>query len=71
MASEVLGAGMDIHSGGEDLKFPHHDNELAQSEVSSPIRRYGIQADVRHITVASNGSTTSSILGICISTVRR
>lgn len=26
---------MDIHSGGFDLKFPHHDNELAQAEVSS------------------------------------
>jgi len=25
---------MDIHSGGIDLAFPHHDNELAQSEVS-------------------------------------
>ena len=24
---------MDIHSGGIDLAFPHHDNELAQSEV--------------------------------------
>lgn len=24
---------MDIHSGGVDLKFPHHDNELAQAEV--------------------------------------
>jgi len=24
---------MDIHSGGVDLMFPHHDNELAQSEV--------------------------------------
>lgn len=24
---------MDIHSGGVDLKFPHHDNELAQSEA--------------------------------------
>jgi cysteinyl-tRNA synthetase len=31
MASEVLGKVIDIHSGGEDLKFPHHDNELAQS----------------------------------------
>ena len=26
---------MDIHSGGIDLAFPHHDNELAQSEVSN------------------------------------
>lgn len=33
MASDVLGAKMDIHSGGIDLAFPHHDNELAQSEA--------------------------------------
>jgi len=33
MASEVFGDNMDIHSGGEDLTFPHHDNELAQSEA--------------------------------------
>lgn len=33
MASEILGETMDIHSGGIDLAFPHHDNELAQSEV--------------------------------------
>ena len=30
MASAVLGQRMDIHTGGEDLRFPHHDNELAQ-----------------------------------------
>ena len=33
MASAVLGEQMDIHSGGIDLAFPHHDNEMAQSEV--------------------------------------
>ncbi|KAK9480050.1 tRNA synthetases class I (C) catalytic domain-containing protein [Lipomyces japonicus] len=33
MASEVIGSQMDIHSGGIDLAFPHHDNELAQSEA--------------------------------------
>lgn len=33
MASEVLGTQIDIHSGGVDLMFPHHDNELAQSEA--------------------------------------
>jgi len=33
MATAVLGEGMDVHSGGVDLAFPHHDNELAQSEV--------------------------------------
>ncbi|EGU87967.1 hypothetical protein FOXB_01450 [Fusarium oxysporum f. sp. conglutinans Fo5176] len=30
---DVLGATIDIHSGGIDLAFPHHDNELAQSEA--------------------------------------
>ncbi|PHH74472.1 hypothetical protein CDD82_4918 [Ophiocordyceps australis] len=33
MASDILGSRMDIHSGGIDLAFPHHDNELAQSEA--------------------------------------
>ncbi|KAK0505081.1 tRNA synthetases class I (C) catalytic domain-containing protein [Armillaria luteobubalina] len=33
MASEILGNNMDIHSGGIDLAFPHHDNEIAQSEA--------------------------------------
>uniref|UniRef100_A0ABI7W699 Cysteine--tRNA ligase, cytoplasmic n=1 Tax=Felis catus TaxID=9685 RepID=A0ABI7W699_FELCA len=33
MASALLGASMDIHGGGFDLRFPHHDNELAQSEA--------------------------------------
>ncbi|KAH0828186.1 hypothetical protein J3R83DRAFT_3889 [Lanmaoa asiatica] len=33
MASAVFGDNMDIHSGGIDLAFPHHDNEMAQSEA--------------------------------------
>lgn len=33
MASDILGSEIDIHSGGIDLAFPHHDNELAQSEA--------------------------------------
>ena len=33
MASDILGSQIDIHSGGIDLAFPHHDNELAQSEA--------------------------------------
>lgn len=33
MASEAIGKTIDIHSGGVDLRFPHHDNELAQSEA--------------------------------------
>ncbi len=33
MASDVLGTNFDVHAGGEDLKFPHHDNEIAQAEA--------------------------------------
>ena len=32
MASEILGKHFDIHGGGADLQFPHHENEIAQSE---------------------------------------
>jgi cysteinyl-tRNA synthetase len=38
MASEILGENMDIHSGGVDLMFPHHDNEIAQAEVGGENR---------------------------------
>lgn len=31
MATAILGPSFDLHSGGEDLKFPHHENELAQA----------------------------------------
>eukprot|EP00040_Diaphanoeca_grandis_P034475 m.213818 g.213818 ORF g.213818 m.213818 type:complete len:925 (+) comp33159_c0_seq1:114-2888(+) len=33
IAGDILGENMDVHAGGIDLKFPHHDNELAQSEA--------------------------------------
>ncbi|KAI8586228.1 tRNA synthetases class I (C) catalytic domain-containing protein [Geranomyces variabilis] len=33
MASDVIGEKIDIHTGGIDLAFPHHDNELAQAEA--------------------------------------
>ncbi|ODM96238.1 Cysteine--tRNA ligase, cytoplasmic [Orchesella cincta] len=33
MASAIIGDQLDIHTGGVDLKFPHHDNEIAQSEA--------------------------------------
>lgn len=33
MAAHYLGEHIDIHGGGEDLMFPHHDNEIAQSEA--------------------------------------
>jgi cysteinyl-tRNA synthetase len=35
MGCELLGESFDIHGGGADLQFPHHENELAQSEGAS------------------------------------
>jgi cysteinyl-tRNA synthetase len=35
MARKLLGDDIDLHAGGEDLMFPHHENEIAQSESSS------------------------------------
>src|SRR5688572_23053937 len=35
MSSKLLGEHFDIHGGGEDLQFPHHENEIAQSEGAS------------------------------------
>ena len=36
MATELLGASFDLHGGGADLQFPHHENEIAQSEGAQP-----------------------------------
>ncbi|CCO07774.1 cysteine--tRNA ligase [Desulforamulus hydrothermalis] len=42
MAAKYLGNGFDIHGGGFDLIFPHHENEIAQSEAAcgQPFARY-------------------------------
>jgi cysteinyl-tRNA synthetase len=36
MCSHFLGHGFDVHAGGMDLIFPHHENEVAQSEAAHP-----------------------------------
>lgn len=43
MASAIFGSAIDIHSGGRDLAFPHHENELAQS-----CSYHGVRNWVRH-----------------------
>lgn len=42
MARKHLGPTIDIHGGGQDLKFPHHENEIAQSEACNgvPFAKY-------------------------------
>ena len=44
MSMKILGAEIDIHGGGNDLVFPHHENEIAQSEslTDRPFARYWV-----------------------------
>ncbi len=47
MAIEYLGETLDIHAGGVDLTFPHHENEIAQSEslTGKPFARFWLHAE--------------------------
>lgn len=62
MSSKYLGADFDIHGGGADLKFPHHENEIAQSccaQKDSHFARYWVHNGF--LTV--NGEKMSKSLG--------
>jgi cysteinyl-tRNA synthetase len=61
MAMKYLGDTLDIHTGGIDLAFPHHENEIAQSEAATgkPFVRYWMHAE--HLLV--EGEKMSKSLG--------
>ncbi len=61
MAHALLGETVDIHLGGEDLMFPHHENEIAQSEAANgvPFARFWLH--VKHLKV--DGRKMSKSLG--------
>ena len=40
MVTRYLGETIDIHGGGQDLIFPHHENEIAQSEAYSAVQPF-------------------------------
>lgn len=51
MASSILGDTIDIHGGGADLAFPHHENEVAQSEARSgkPFANYWMHSAMLNV----------------------
>ncbi len=61
MSQKYLGDTFDIHGGGMDLKFPHHENEIAQSEGASgkPFAKYWMHNGYINI----NGTKMSKSLG--------
>jgi len=60
MAMKYLGETLDIHTGGIDLAFPHHENEIAQSEAATgkPFARYWLHAE--HLLVEGEKMSKSS-----------
>lgn len=61
MAMKYLGDTLDIHTGGVDLAFPHHENEIAQSEAATghPFVKYWLHAE--HLII--DGEKMSKSLG--------
>ena len=60
MSLEILGDGFDIHGGGDDLVFPHHENEIAQAEgAGHPFARHWLHAGM----VNTQGEKMSKSLG--------
>src|SRR5262252_8079575 len=63
MSKRYLGKTLDIHAGGVDLMFPHHENEIAQSEAANhaPFARYWLHSE--HLADATGEKMSKSAGG--------
>ena len=66
MSQRYLGESFDIHGGGKDLVFPHHENEIAQSEAASgkPFVRYWVHNGFVNINQEKMSKSMGNILPI-------
>ena len=71
MSRKFLGEGFDIHGGGTDLLFPHHENEIAQSEACTgrPLARYWMHNGMLNIARGSDetekmSKSLSNVIGL-------
>ena len=67
MAEGELGFGFDIHGGGLDLVFPHHENEIAQSEAaagSAPFARYWLHNGMLNLSGEKMSKSTGMVFGL-------
>ncbi len=62
MAMQALGPQLDLHHGGEDLIFPHHENEIAQSECATGKKPFS-KVWVHHAFLTIEGHKMSKSLG--------
>jgi cysteinyl-tRNA synthetase len=67
MAVEQLGFGFDIHGGGLDLVFPHHENEIAQSEAAEgrePFARYWLHNGMVTLRGEKMAKSVGNVVGL-------
>jgi cysteinyl-tRNA synthetase len=64
MATKYLGDSFDIHAGGTDLIFPHHENEIAQSEAASgkPFARYWMHNGMLNLAGEKMAKSTGHVV---------
>ena len=67
MALKYLGNSIDIHGGGQDLVFPHHENEIAQSESFTgqvPFVRYWLHSGLMQYDREKMSKSTGNLVGV-------
>lgn len=63
MATKHLGDTIDIHGGGQDLEFPHHENEIAQSEAKTGKHFANYWMHNGYVTIGEDDTKMSKSLG--------
>ncbi|MEY8445780.1 cysteine--tRNA ligase [Enterococcus ratti] len=63
MATKHLGETIDIHGGGQDLEFPHHENEIAQSEAKTGKKFANYWMHNGYVTIGEEDQKMSKSLG--------
>jgi len=66
MSMKYLGTTLDIHGGGLDLQFPHHENELAQSETFSgvPFARYWMHNGLLQMGATKMAGSVGNVINV-------
>ncbi|MEK9659003.1 MAG: cysteine--tRNA ligase [Chloroflexota bacterium] len=67
MALRYLGERIDIHGGGQDLVFPHHENEIAQSEAATgtePFARFWLHNGLLHLDAEKMSKSLGNLVTI-------
>ncbi len=66
MAHKYLGVGFDIHGGGHDLVFPHHENEITQAEAAGhvPFARYWMHNGLLNLSGEKMSKSTGHVIDL-------